>query len=58
MYGKSYSLENSLRALIFREDLFLYNCLKAYNLLLEAEKYSREELFLERAKLGWDSMLI
>lgn len=29
---------------------------KAYNLLLEAEKYSREELFLERAKLGWDSL--
>ena len=28
---------------------------KAYNLLLEAEKYSREELFLERAKLGWES---
>ena len=29
---------------------------KAYNLLLEAEKYSREELFLERAKLGWDTI--
>ena len=28
---------------------------KAYNLLLEAEKYSKEELFLERAKLGCHS---
>ena len=27
--GKSYSLENSLWKSIFREDLFLYNCLKA-----------------------------
>ena len=25
---KSYSLENSLRESIFREDLFLYNCLE------------------------------
>ena len=26
--GKTYSLENSLRELIFREDLFLYICLQ------------------------------
>ena len=26
--GKIYSLENSLRESIFREDLFLYNCLQ------------------------------
>ena len=26
---KSYSLENSLRESIFREDLFIYNCLQA-----------------------------
>ena len=28
VFGKSYSLENCLRELIFREDLFLYNCLQ------------------------------
>ena len=28
VFGKSYSLENSLRESIFREDLFLYNCLQ------------------------------
>ena len=26
VFGKSYSLENSIRESIFREDLFLYNC--------------------------------
>ena len=28
VFGKSYSLVNSLRESIFREDLFLYNCLQ------------------------------
>ena len=28
VFGKSHSLENSLRESIFREDLFLYNCLQ------------------------------
>ena len=28
VFGKSYSLENSLRELIFREDILLYNCLQ------------------------------
>ena len=28
VFGKSYSLENSLPESIFREDLFLYNCLQ------------------------------
>ena len=26
VFGKSYSLENSLQESIFREDIFLYNC--------------------------------
>ena len=26
VFGKSYSLKNSIRESIFREDLFLYNC--------------------------------
>ena len=28
VFGKSYSLENSLQESVFREDLFLYNCLQ------------------------------
>ena len=44
---KSYSLENSLRESIFRDDLFLYNCLQAgktFAELLETDITSSEDL--------------
>ena len=39
--GKSYSLENSLRESIFREDLFLYNCLQATGAATAVRESSR-----------------
>ena len=39
---KSYSLENTIKDMIFREDLFLYNCLQ--NSLSRAKGFSFDDL--------------
>ena len=45
VFVKSYSLENSPRESIFREDLFLYNCLQERNEAIAAQ----QELQAQRA---------
>ena len=60
VFGKSYSLENSLRESIFREDLFLYNCLQHRKLQLLAaaaagNSGSPQSLLVNHSKFGADS---
>ena len=59
VFGKSNSLENSLRESIFREDLFLYNCLQDFSVpdvFIRSDAIEEDKAALVQGKCCFNSV--